>query len=82
MTSIEALAGTLRVVAKPGMTRKELVASVQERHPDAKKRRIAKAALHALTNLGGNAMPKGKHRGAKKKGRPEAEAQFAAYPSP
>lgn len=50
MASIEELAGTLQRLAQPGMKRKELIASVRERHPKASKKDIVRAAFYALTS--------------------------------
>jgi hypothetical protein len=49
MPQIKALSETLRTVAAPGMTPKALRAAVREKHPDATKKDIVRAAFHALT---------------------------------
>lgn len=40
---------TLRTIVKPGMKPKELRAAVREKHPDARKKEIVRAAFYALT---------------------------------
>jgi hypothetical protein len=50
MASIEQLATTLQGLAGPGISRKELIASVRERHPKASKKDIVRAAFYALTS--------------------------------
>lgn len=47
MVSIEALSATLRSVAAPGMSPKTLRA-VREKHPEASKKEVVRAAFHAL----------------------------------
>ncbi|GJE52435.1 hypothetical protein GOFOIKOB_5506 [Methylobacterium tardum] len=49
MASIEEIAATLRTIVKPGMKPKALRAAVRERHPDAHKKDIVRAAFYALT---------------------------------
>jgi site-specific recombinase XerC len=49
MPQIKALSDTLRSVAAPGMTPKALRAAVREKHPDATKKDIVRAAFYALT---------------------------------
>lgn len=49
MPLIKALSETLRSIAAPGMTPKALRAAVREKHPDASKKDIVRAAFHALT---------------------------------
>jgi hypothetical protein len=48
MVSIEALAATLWSVAAPGMTPKALRAAVREKHPEASKKHLVRAAFFAL----------------------------------
>lgn len=48
MVSIEALAASLRSIAVPGMTPKALRRAVRERHPEASKKAVARAAFYAL----------------------------------
>jgi hypothetical protein len=48
MMSIEALSETLRGLARPGMTPKALRAAVRERHPEASRKDIVRAAFHVL----------------------------------
>lgn len=50
MPSIEQLATTLQGLANPEIKRKELVAAVRKRHPDASKKDIVRAAFYALTS--------------------------------
>lgn len=48
MPVIKVLSDTLRSVAAPGMTPKALRAAVREKHPDASKKDIVRAAFYAL----------------------------------
>ena len=48
MASIEELANTLRGVAVSGMKPKALLAAVRERHPEATKKEVVRAAFYAL----------------------------------
>ncbi|WP_232629606.1 hypothetical protein [Methylobacterium sp. Leaf118] len=48
MASIEVLAKTLRGVAASGMKPKTLLAAVRERHPEATKKEVVRAAFYAL----------------------------------
>lgn len=48
MASIEELANTLRGVAASGMKPKALLAAVRERHPEATKKEVVRAAFYAL----------------------------------
>jgi hypothetical protein len=48
MASIEELAKTLRGVAASGMKPKALLAAVRERHPEATKKEVVRAAFCAL----------------------------------
>lgn len=50
MSDIQALAATLRKLAKPDMKRKDLIAAVRDQHPDATKKQIVRAAFYALTH--------------------------------
>ncbi|AWV19844.1 hypothetical protein A3862_29865 (plasmid) [Methylobacterium sp. XJLW] len=50
MSDIQALAATLRKLAKPNTKRKELIAEVRKQHPDATKKEIVRAAFYALTH--------------------------------
>lgn len=50
MVRVEQLATTLQELAKPGVKRKELIAAVRERHPEASKKDIVRAAFYALTS--------------------------------
>ncbi len=49
MASIKVIAETLWTVVKPGMKPKEFYAAVRERHPEASKQVIVRAAFYALT---------------------------------
>ena len=49
MPKVETVAATLRELAVSGMSRKDLVAAVRERHPDATKKDVVRAAFYALT---------------------------------
>lgn len=48
MTAMEALSATLWSLAVPGMTPKALRAAVREKHPEASKKDIVRAAFYAL----------------------------------
>ncbi|MCJ2122614.1 hypothetical protein [Methylobacterium sp. J-077] len=48
MPVIKVLSDTLRSVAAPGMSPKALRAAVREKHPDASKKDIVRAAFYAL----------------------------------
>ena len=48
MVSIEPLSATLRSVAAPGMSPKALRAAGREKHPEASKKEVVRAAFHAL----------------------------------
>lgn len=48
MASIDELAHTLRGVAAKGMKPKALLAAVRERHPEATKKEVVRAAFYAL----------------------------------
>ena len=50
MASIEKLAITLQGLAGPGIKRKDLIAAARERHPEASKKDIVRAAFYALTS--------------------------------
>jgi hypothetical protein len=50
MTSTEELAATLRRIATSGMKPKAIRAAVRERHPDASKKEIVRAAFFAVTD--------------------------------
>jgi len=47
----EEIAATLRDIVKPGMKPKELRDAVREKHPDAHKKEIMRAAFYALTEV-------------------------------
>jgi hypothetical protein len=49
MASIEELAETLRSVAAGGMKPKALLAAVRDKHPEATKKEVIRAAFYALT---------------------------------
>lgn len=48
MASIDELAKTLRSVAVSGMKPKALLAAVRERHPEATKKEVVRAAFYAV----------------------------------
>lgn len=48
MASIDEIAATLRGVAAAGMKPKELLSAVRERHPEASKKEVVRAAFYAL----------------------------------
>lgn len=50
MSDIQALAATLKKLAKPDMKRKDLIAAVRDQHPDATKKEIVRAAFYTLTH--------------------------------
>jgi hypothetical protein len=50
MASTKDIAATLWTAVKPGMKPKELYAAVRERHPEASKKEIVRAAFYALTD--------------------------------
>lgn len=47
-TKMETLAGTLRSLATAGMKPKDLLAATRERHPEASKKEVVRAAFYAL----------------------------------
>ena len=49
MPLIKALSATLQSMAVPGMTPKALRAAVREKHPEASKKDVVRAAFFALT---------------------------------
>jgi hypothetical protein len=49
MASIEAIAATLRSIATPGMKPKAIRFAIRERHPEASKKEIVRAAFYAVT---------------------------------
>lgn len=49
MTSIEEIAATLRSIATPDMKPKAIRTAVRERHPEASKKEIVRAAFFAVT---------------------------------
>ena len=48
MASIDEIAATLRGVAAAGMKPKALLSAVRERHPEASKKEVVRAAFYAL----------------------------------
>lgn len=50
MPSISDLATILREVASPGLKPKELIAAVREKHPEATKKEIVRAAFFTLSD--------------------------------
>ncbi|XYD12160.1 hypothetical protein R1A27_34100 (plasmid) [Methylobacterium sp. NMS12] len=49
MASIREIADTLRKIAAPGMKPKAIRSAIRERHPEASKKEIVRAAFHAVT---------------------------------
>lgn len=49
MASIREIARTLRSIATPGMKPKAIRSAIRERHPDATKKEIVRAAFYAVT---------------------------------
>ncbi|GJD47289.1 hypothetical protein AFCDBAGC_5182 [Methylobacterium cerastii] len=49
MTSIEGIAATMRSIVTPGMKPKEIRSAIREKHPEASKKDIVRAAFYALT---------------------------------
>ena len=49
MTSIKAIAETLKEIAAPGMKPRAIRAAIRERHPEASKKEIVRAAFYAVT---------------------------------
>ncbi|KTS06441.1 hypothetical protein SB2_21995 [Methylobacterium radiotolerans] len=49
MASIKEIAETLRVIATPGMKPKAIRSVIRERHPEASKKDIVRAAFYAVT---------------------------------
>lgn len=52
MSDISTIAATVSTLAAPGMKPKALIAAVRERHPDATKKQVVRAAFYALTESG------------------------------
>lgn len=49
MASIREIADTLKEIAAPGMKPKAIRSAVRERHPEASKKEIVRAAFYAVT---------------------------------
>ncbi|MGU3421551.1 hypothetical protein [Methylobacterium sp. D54C] len=49
MASIREIADTLRRIAAPGMKPKAIRSAIRERHPEASKKEIVRAAFYAVT---------------------------------
>ena len=49
MASVEEIVTTLRSVAAPGMKPRAIRSAVRERHPEASKKEIVRAAFYAVT---------------------------------
>ena len=49
MASIREIADTLRKIAAPGMKPKAIRSAIRERHPEASKKEIVRAAFYAVT---------------------------------
>lgn len=60
MSKIETLAATVAACAVPGSKPKEIIAAVRDRHPEASKKDVVRAAFYALT--GGDALDGEKSR--------------------
>ncbi len=54
MSKIETLAATVSACAVPGSKAKDIIAAVRDRHPEASKKDVVRAAFYALT--GGDAL--------------------------
>ncbi|MCJ2113793.1 hypothetical protein MKK64_21740 [Methylobacterium sp. E-025] len=48
MASMQEIAATMRSVVSPGMTPKAIRAAIREKHPEASKKEIVRAAFYAL----------------------------------
>ncbi|MCJ2075327.1 hypothetical protein MKK68_06590 [Methylobacterium sp. E-016] len=48
MASMQEIAATMRSVVTPGMTPKAIRAAIREKHPEASKKEIVRAAFYAL----------------------------------
>ena len=60
MASVQEIATTLRTIAAPGMKPKAIRTAVREKHPDATKKEIIRAAFYAVAespSSGGEATP-------------------------
>jgi hypothetical protein len=82
-TTIETLAGTLRSLATAGMKPKDLLAATREKHPDARKKEVVRAAFDALidSHAGDPEAVKGLHSFAlKERGSEEHVAPEAGEP--
>lgn len=55
MASVEQIADTLRKIATPGMKPKAIRSAIRERHPEASKKEIVRAAFYAVTDAPGAA---------------------------
>lgn len=49
MASIREIADTLKEIAAPGMKPKAIRSAIRERHPEASKKEIVRAAFYAVT---------------------------------
>jgi len=49
MASIREIADTLKEIAAPGMKPKAIRSAIRERHPEARKKEIVRAAFYAVT---------------------------------
>ena len=61
MSEISTIAATVSTLAAPGMKPKQLIAAVRERHPEATKKQVVRAAFYALTE-GGDTDPEAARR--------------------
>ncbi|GJD44585.1 hypothetical protein AFCDBAGC_2452 [Methylobacterium cerastii] len=56
MASIAEVAATMRDVVTPGMKPKEIRAAIREKHPEASKKEIVRAAFYALAEAPAGAL--------------------------
>ena len=56
MASIAEIAATMRDVVTPGMKPKEIRAAIREKHPEASKKEIVRAAFYALAEAPAGAL--------------------------
>ena len=56
MASIGEIAATMRSVVVPGMKPKEIRAAIREKHPEASKKEIVRAAFYALAEAPAGAL--------------------------
>lgn len=56
MASIAEIAATMRGVVEPGMKPKEIRSAIREKHPEASKKEIVRAAFYALAEAPAGAL--------------------------